>query len=106
VMGSRTKLLRQYFKFIRPGAVRFRALSNVSRLEPLGFTNKNGKVVAVVKANGPGAFALDALPDGAYGIKYTTASQYNVDLPDQSVCGGQLLTAQIPAAGVITIYGK
>ena len=42
----------------------------------------------------------------SYGIKYTTASQYNIDLPDQTARAGQLLATQIPAAGVITIYGK
>ncbi len=62
--------------------------------------------MVVVKAAGKGAFAIDALPDGKYGIKYTTQGEYDKDLPDQAVYGGQLLVTQIPATGVITIYGK
>ena len=73
---------------------------------PWQFTNKTGKVVVVVKCNAAGSFAIDALPDGNYGIKYTTMAAYDKDAPDQAVFGGQLLVAKIPDAGVITIYGK
>ncbi|HEX7479963.1 MAG TPA: hypothetical protein VF331_19325 [Polyangiales bacterium] len=106
VMGAATKLLRQYFKFIRPGAVRMQATSSMGNFQPLAFTNKSGKVVTVVKSGGAGSFAIAGLPSGGYGLKYTTDSEYNIDLADQSVFGGQLLVANIPAAGAITIYGK
>jgi hypothetical protein len=106
VLGQRTKFLRQYFKFIRPGALRMQASSSVSTFQPLAFTNRDGRVVTVVKASGAGPFVIAGLASGKYGIKYTTDSAYNVDLPDQSVFTGQLLVTQIPAAGVITIYGK
>jgi hypothetical protein len=105
-MMDRTKFLRQYFKFVRPGAVRFGASASVGKFEPLAFTNPSGKVVVVVKSNAGGGFAIDGLPDGKYGIKYTTASEYDIDAPDAGAWGGQLLVANIPAAGVITIYGK
>ena len=36
----------------------------------------------VVKATAGSAFSIDGLPAGSYGIKYTTVSQYDVDLPD------------------------
>jgi O-glycosyl hydrolase len=103
---SRTKLLRQYFKFVRPGAVRMGAMSSVPKFEPLAFTNTSGKVVVVVKSNAAGGFSIAGLPDGKYGIKYTTQTEYDIDAPDAYAYGGQLLVARIPEAGVITIYGK
>lgn len=105
-MGSRTKFLRQYFKFIRSGAVRIEATALNSTLDPLAFINSNGKYVIVVKAQANSTFNVQGLPAGMYGLKYTTTSAYNVDLPDASVASGQLLGASIPGAGVITIYAK
>ena len=105
-MGSRTKFLRQYFKFIRAGAQRIEALTGNTSFDPLAFVNTNGKYVVVVKAGGSGAFNIQGLPGGLYGVKYTTANQYNVDLADISITGGQTLSTAIPAAGVITIYAK
>lgn len=105
-IGSRTKFLRQYFKFIKPGAVRFQANSNNSAFDPLAFINPDGKYVVVVKASQGGTMSINGLKPGVYGLKYTTNNQYNVDLPDVNVGAGQSLSASIPAVGVITIYGK
>jgi hypothetical protein len=46
------------------------------------------------------------LPAGRYGIKYTTGSQYDVDLADVMLGSGGVLNASIPASGVVTMYGK
>jgi hypothetical protein len=105
-MGSRTKFLRQYFKFIRSGAKRIEALSGDAAFDPLAFINQNGKYVVVVKASAGGTFNVKGLPAGTYGIKYTTASQYDTDRPDVTISGGQNLPANIPAAGVITVYAR
>ncbi len=105
-MGSRTKFLRQYFKFVRAGAQRIEALSGNATFDPLAFINLNGKYVVVVKSSGSGSFTVVGLPAGVYGIKYTTGSQYDVDLPDTSVLPGQALATSIPGTGVITIYAK
>jgi hypothetical protein len=106
IIGSRTKLLRQYFKFVRRGAVRIEASSSDGDFDPLGFINANGKYVVVVKASNGGSFSIGGLPAGAYGIKYTTSSDYDVGLSDAVINSGQNLTANIPDGGVITIYGK
>jgi hypothetical protein len=105
-MGSRTKFLRQYFKFIRAGAQRIEATTSNTNFDPVAFINKDGKYVTVVKASAAGTFTINSLAPGSYGIKYTTASQYNIDYPDQNIVAGQSLTTNIPAAGVITIYAK
>ena len=106
IMGSRTKFLRQYFKFIRTGAQRIEALTGNTTFDPLAFINTNGKYVVVVKAGSGGSFSIQNLPAGTYGIKYTTASQYNVDLTDVTITPGQSLSTNITAAGVITIYAR
>src|SRR5581483_7676498 len=106
VMGSRTKFLRQYFKFIRSGAVRIEAATTDGNFDPLAFINRDGKYVIVVKANGAGEFGIQGLPAGQYGIKYTTDSQYDVDLPNATIVSGQLLNTAIPGRGVITVYAK
>jgi hypothetical protein len=105
-LSSRGKFMRQYFKFVRRGAVRIGASSNVGGLEPLGFINVNGNYVVVVKAAQGGDFSIQGLPAGMYGIKYSTDAAFDVNLPDQTLSGSQLLSASIPAAGVITIYAR
>ncbi len=105
VIGSRTKFLRQYFKFIRRDAVRIGALSSYPGFDPVAFKNADGREVVVVKASSGGSFKIYGLSAGAYGIKYTTAKQYDVDAPAVTVGSGQMLGASIPDAGVITIYG-
>lgn len=104
-IASRTKFLRQYFKFIRRGAVRISTTSGNANFDPLAFINPDGKYVLPVKALAAGKISV-ALPSGTYGIKYTTATRYDIDLPDQVIGVGGVVTATIPAAGVITIYGK
>jgi len=104
--GSRTKFLRQYFKFVRRGARRIGGSSNNANLDPLAFINANGKYVVVVKATAGQSFNIVGMPAGTYGIKYTTSSQYDFNLPDQSIGSGGVVTTNIPAAGVITIYAK
>ncbi|CAN5121694.1 hypothetical protein BH09PAT2_BH09PAT2_11210 [soil metagenome] len=106
VMSSYSKFLSQYFRYIRPGAVRIASTSSNGVFDPVSFINKDGKYVVVVKATGSGNFNIGGLPAGTYGLTYTTGSQYNVALTDVSIGAGEPLSALIPASGVITIYGK
>jgi hypothetical protein len=104
ILGERTKYLRQYFKYIRKGAVRFQALSSSADFDPVAFLNTDQTYVIVVKANDGGALAIGGLPEGIYGIKYTTDRQYDVDLPNLTILAGQELETAIPEKGVITIF--
>ena len=106
IMGSRTKLLRQYFKFVRSGAVRIEAKSNNREFDPVAFVNADGTYVVVVKASQGGSFSIQGLPADTYGIKYTTRSHYDVDEADVAIGFVQPLTARIPESGVITVYGR
>jgi hypothetical protein len=105
-LGSRTRFLRQYFKFVRAGAIRIDATSANANLDPLAFINSNGGFVVVVKATSGGSFTVGGLPAGQYGIKYTTSGAYDVDHPDVTIGANQTVSTSIPAAGVITIYRK
>jgi hypothetical protein len=106
-IASQTKFLRQYFKFIRRGAVRISATSNNATLDPVAFINTNGKYVVVVNAAiGGGSFNVVGLPAGSYGIKYTTGTRYDFDLPDQTINSTGIVRTNIPDAGAITIYAK
>jgi len=105
-LGSRTKFLRQYFKYVRKDAQRI-AVTSAGVFAPLAFENADGRTVVVLKASGAGDFVLEGLPPATYGLKYTTSSAYDVDLPDaQVLMQGQALGGGIPAAGVITVYAR
>jgi hypothetical protein len=102
----KNRTVRQYTKYVRPGAQRIDATSQNSALAPLAFINANGGYVVVVKASASGSFSISGLPAGTYGIFYTTASDYNVNRPDTTISAGQTLSTSIPDDGVITIYRK
>jgi hypothetical protein len=105
-MGYQTRFLRQYFKFVRAGAVRIEAGTNNQKFDPLAFINADGKYVIVVKTDRGGPFSVEGLPAGSYGIKYTTSSEYDVDVSDITISSGQALSATIPESGVVTIYER
>ena len=105
-IASRTKFLRQYFKYIRPGAKRIEASTNDNGFDPIAFINSDGGYVVVVKAEKGGSFSVLGLPAGDYGIQYTTADQYDVHLKDANVVSQNTVHANIPAAGVITIFRR
>jgi hypothetical protein len=106
LINDTTKFTRQYYKFVRPGAVRIEATSSNGSFDPLAFINTDGKYVVVVKADAGGSFSIRGLPAGTYGIKYTTSREYDVDLPDITIGGGKALTTSIPMSGVLTVYAR
>lgn len=103
-LTSSVRFLRQYFRYIRPGAVRIEAASDNTTLEAVAFINQDGGYAVVVQSKGGAAFTVDGLPAGMYGRVYTTGSECAARLPDGRVGAGQSLQATIPASGVLTIY--
>ena len=106
MLNDKTKFTRQYYRFVRPGAIRIQSVSKENVFDPLAFINKDGSYVIVVKCDAGGDFSMGGLAPGIYGIKYTTSSQYNVELPDQKISAGLAVVVEIPATGVLTVYGK
>lgn len=106
VMGSRTKFLRQYFKYVRMDAVRIEAASDNSKVDPLAFRNSNGGFVVVVKTEGGGMLKFQGLPAGSYGITYTAGNEDSATLPDIRLEDGKALPASIPTTGVLTVFAR
>jgi hypothetical protein len=105
-LGSRTPFLRQYFRYIRLGAVRVGATTTDDAFDPVAFVNPSGSAVVVLKADKGGAFSVLGLPAGTYGVTYTTQDHSDVAAGDVTLRAGKFMTTQIPAAGVLTIFGK
>jgi O-glycosyl hydrolase len=103
-INSATQFTRQYFRFVRAGAVRIGAASDSGELDPLAFVNADGRYALVVKAGAPADFTVQGLPAGIYAIRYTTAAESDVALPDQTIGAGESVSATIPAAGVVSIH--
>lgn len=103
-MGNRTRYLRQYFRWVRPGAQRIAASSRVASLAPVAFVHPTRGYTVVVNASAGGAFTVSGLPAGTYGVAYTTASATGVEAAPVTLAAGAHLQASIPAAGVITIF--
>lgn len=103
-IGSRTKLLRQYFKWIQPGAVRKATSSNDANIDGLCFRNVGGNHTCPVKALASGNINIVGLPAGTYHIRYTTAAVYDQNPGDQTIGAGGTISTSIPAAGVLTVF--
>lgn len=102
--GSRTVLLRQYFRYVRPGAVRLRAASSDPTLQPVAFENTGGALAVVVRAPSASAFHVTGLPPGTYAASYATGSGGTGALPPVAIGAGGSVDVAIPAAGVLTVY--
>lgn len=104
VLTRSARFLRQYFKYIRPGAVRIDAGSDNKDLSAVSFVNKDGGVTTVVQTAGAAVFSVRGLPVGAYGLVYTTDAESATRLPRVTVGAGGSVRAATPAKGVVTIY--
>lgn len=103
--GSRSRYLRQYFKYIRKNAIRVEASSGNGNLKPTSFKNINDRYVVILNASAAVTdFTVGGLPDGCYGIEYSTGST-PVANADQCITTGNITTT-IPAAGVMAIFWK
>ena len=102
-MAARTPFLRQYFRYIRSGAVRVGASSSAAAFDPLAFVNPDGRFVVVVKAQRRGSFVVEGLPAGAYEATYTTDAEPRGRATP--VVNGTSLQIEMPARGVMTIFG-
>lgn len=98
------RFLQQYFRYIRPGAVRIGAACGDPILQAVAFINKGGGYVVVVNAAAAATFRLRGLPAGRYSLVYTTRSRHAAALPDVRLRDGEPLPAAIPAKGVMTIH--
>lgn len=106
IAGRRTPFLRQYFRFIRKGAVRIEASGGGPGVDPLAFVHPDGRFVLVAKTDRAAEFFVRGLPRGSYGVEYTTEDAASVAKPDVAHQSAQGLFVSIPAAGVVTVFAR
>lgn len=111
---KQTKYLRQYFKFIRPGAVRTEALTSNPSIDPVSFVNKSGNRVVVIKAEKADSINIKGLTADEYAIKYTLGNydwgavapkEFDINLSNRTISEGDTLSFYMPEKGVVTVYG-
>jgi hypothetical protein len=105
-IAEKSKYIRQYARYIRPGALRIEATSTDPGLAPVAFVDRGGGYVVVLKAAAGGPFEIRGLAPGTYGLTYTTAGRSDAALPDVTIDAGAALASAIPAPGAITIYAR
>lgn len=106
-IGPKYYIFRQFYRFIEPGDVRIKASSSDSEIKVVGFVKPDGREVIVARNSGGAKdITIANLKSGTYGIKYTSTSEVDIDLPDQTINSGDSLSTIIPSDCVITIYGK
>ncbi len=105
-LGSRTRYLRQYFRYIRPGAARIEAATTNPTFDPVAFLAPDGSETVVVRAAAGGSFVISGLGGGTYGVRYTVDGLYDMDAGDRTIAAGQTLSVSMPSAGVVTVYRK
>ncbi len=102
---DRARYLRQYFRYVRPGAVRVAATTADGAFDPVAFINDDGKYVVVVKASHGGTVSVRGIPGGRYGVSWATAAGAD-STDDVQISSGGTLDAAIPAAGALTIFRR
>ncbi|MBX3042909.1 MAG: hypothetical protein KIT33_01555 [Candidatus Kapabacteria bacterium] len=109
IIHDNVKYILQYFKNIRPRAVRKHAISNNSILNPVVFKNTNGNYVAIVTSQGKSDINIVGLPRGEYELIYTTGwgnnppTNYMVSKPNQIINENDTLKTNISDRGLIVI---
>jgi len=105
VMGRRTRYLRQYFRYIRPGSVRVQADSNIPEVDAVAFTGPGQRFVVVIKSDAPARMTLSGMPAAKYAAHYTTQRETDVPATDLRASATSV-EVSIPGAGVITVFSQ
>ena len=103
-MGSRTKLLRQYFRYVRSGAQRVEATSASGSIRPVAFTNPGGGMAVVLHVDAAGTYSVAGIRPGTYGVELTTLGGTRMPLPTVTATSGAAITVAPPQTGVLTLY--
>lgn len=101
---SRTRLLAQAFRYVRLGAVRLGAVST-GAVSTVAFRNADGRYVVVARSHGRARMTVQGLPAGRYGTTWTTRDSSGA-AADTAIAANGSLVAEIPGAGVLTVFGQ
>ncbi|MBL0169307.1 MAG: hypothetical protein IPP90_01085 [Gemmatimonadaceae bacterium] len=106
VLSRTARYLRQYFRYVRRGAVRVGARSDSSTVRPVAFQNTNGSMAIVMHLARGGELAVRGLPSGSYGASLTSDAQTGQELGVFSASATGEVRFSAPFAGVVTLYRK
>lgn len=101
VMGSRTRALAQYFRYVRRGGYRVHAVSTAESVRPVGFTNPSGGPVVILHLSSPESLLVRGLRPGRYLV--TSSDPQSPVLGEATVGAGGELRFSTRAIGVLTI---
>lgn len=104
VLASRSRGLRQYFRYVRAGAHRVRGTSDNADLRSVGFTNVGGAPVVVMHTTKSEVIAIVGLRPGRYEV--TTSVAGTPTLGETVVGADGELRFSAPVAGVLTAFWK
>lgn len=105
-LSSRSRVLQQYFRYVRLGAVRIGASSNASKsFAPVAFVNPSGQLAVIVKNDSEAPFSIKGLPAGAYRVSYSGPSANHASRPPITISDGETLTTSGDRSGAVTIFG-
>jgi len=102
----RTRYLRQYFHYVRPGAVRIAATIDDPSLRALAFADPDGRVVVVVHLDAPSDLLLAGLPAGRYGASVTSKRELGAELEPFEVDASGTGRLRVNDPGILTIYPR
>lgn len=106
VAGARSKYLRQYFQYVRQGAVRVAAVSTAASVRPVAFRNAGGRFAVVMHLARGGEITVRGLPTGSYGVSSTSDEQAAQELGTFTASATGELRFSAPFAGVVTLYRR
>jgi hypothetical protein len=106
VIASRTRALRQYFRYVRAGAVRIGAKSDAPSVRPVAFQGPADRFTVVLHVDRPAAIAIGRVPAGSYAATLTNDSRLDLDLGTWTLGQPGELRLDVPAAGVVALFRK
>ena len=104
VIASRTKQLRQYFRYVRFGAQRVAATSISGGVRPVAFTNPGGGMAVVLHVDAAGSYTVAGIRPGTYAVELTNGAGTRSTLPNVTATGSNAVTVAPSQTGVLTLY--
>ena len=95
--------LRQFFHYIRPGAVRIEAAATSAGLEPVAFRRPDGRMIVVANVDRGATITVHGLRPDSYQLSYSTAETPGVLGPTVEAGSRGSVTIRMPAAGTFTL---
>jgi hypothetical protein len=100
---SSTWPLRQFFKYVRPGAVRIQAGSSDPAVTAVAFRRPQGGFVVVANTSGQTELSVTGLPAGSYAITWADREGAKPDSMVRTSGSDTALTVTVPGKATVTV---